>query len=187
MQEEPFAPIVTPRFRLRCPIPADAPALSALMTGSVSEGLASWPVPYTPSMALERIVQARHAAGVGTALPCAIILQESSVLAGWAALNRVEDEPHRGELSYWVGADYQGQGYAAEAVAALLRAGFNRLGMSMIEAGAQLANMASFAVMRACFMSRADERLVYAPSRGRDEPCLFYRLSRADAARLGLI
>lgn len=183
----PFTPIITPRLQLRCPVPADAPVLSALMTRPVSDGLASWPVPYTQAMALERIAQARHAAGAGTALPCVIILQESGALAGWAALNRAENEPHLGELSYWVGTEHQRKGYAAEAVAALLGAGFNRVGLSMIEAGAQRANAPSFAVMRACGMSRADERLVYAPARGRDEPCLFYQLSRADAARLGLI
>lgn len=41
--------------RLRPLRPADAAALSALMTPEVSRWLASWPVPFTPEMAEARL------------------------------------------------------------------------------------------------------------------------------------
>jgi [ribosomal protein S5]-alanine N-acetyltransferase len=46
------------------------------------------------------------------------------------------------------------------------------------EAGAQLENVRSFATMRACGMTEARARLVYASARGCEELCLFHEISR---------
>jgi len=46
----------------------------------------------------------------------------------------------------------------------------------VVEAGAQLGNIASFAVMRACSMTLAHESLVYVQARGQDELCAFYEI-----------
>ena len=52
----PTAPVAeTPRLRLRCVEGRDAPAIAEMMTEAISKRLASWPVPYTPVMAADRI------------------------------------------------------------------------------------------------------------------------------------
>jgi len=178
MPSDLFAPLPTARLHMRAPALQDAAALSALKTPFVSKGLASWPSPFTPQMARQRIESVRSAAARGDALPCVITLRDGKALAGWVALHRIPESPGRAALSYWLGMAYHGHGYAGEAARALIQAGFTRLGLEVIEAGAQLENAASFAVMRACGMAAAGERMVYASSRDRDERCGFYEISR---------
>lgn len=47
-----------------------------------------------------------------------------------------------------------------------------------MEAGAQVENQASFAVMAALGMTPADERMVYSSVRERQEPTQFFELRR---------
>ncbi len=179
-----FQPVETTRLRLRCVTPQDAEATSALMTQAVSNWLASWALPFTPQMARHRIELAREAASRGNAMPCAIIVKDSGSFAGWITLSRREDNRPRGALGYWLGERYQGRGFAREALAALLRTGFERLDLDVIEAGAQPENTASLAVMRACGMSAAGRRMVHASARARDESCLFHEIHRSTLAML---
>ena len=132
-------------------------------------------------MARQRIESAREAARRKKALTYAITLKDSGKLIGWIGLARCETNPRRAALSYWLGADYHGRGFAREALAGLLQTSFSLLQLDVIEGGAQLENTSSFAVMRACGMAEAGQRMVHAPSRGRDEPCLFYEIHRPPA------
>lgn len=179
MLTEPFAPIETPRLRLRCVASEDAAATSALMTEFVSKWLASWPTPFTPERASQRIELAREAARRKDMIPCKITVKETGQLVGWITLARSESDERRGALGYWLGEQYHGQGFAREALAALLLDGFRLLDLDVIEAGAQPENAGSFAVMRACGMIEAGKRMVHAPSRNRDELCLFYEMNRS--------
>lgn len=173
-----FQPMDTTRLRLRCIVSQDAEATSTLMTQAISNWLASWPLPFTSRMAERRIELAREAANRGDALPCAIIVKDRESLAGWINLSRSVDDRRRGALGYWLGEQYHRQGFAREALAALLRTGFDLLDLDVIEAGAQPGNTSSLAMMRACGMVEAGERVVYASARARDERCLFYEIHR---------
>lgn len=179
MPTEPFAPIETSRLRLRCVTVEDAAATSALMSEAVARWLASWPMPFTQQMARRRIGDVRAAARRNNMLPCAITIKETGQLTGWIILARCEDAASRGALGYWLGEPYQGQGFGREALGALLANGFGLLDLDVIEAGAQPENAGSFNVMQACGMTKAGSRMVYAPSRGRDELCLFYEIRRS--------
>jgi len=130
-------------------------------------------------MAEERIRQMCAAALQADALPYAIVLKEGQKLAGWATLTREAFDLRRGTLGYWLGQPYQGRGYTREAIPAVLSAGFEQLDLDVIEAGAQPENVRSFAAMRACGMTEARARMVYAPARGREELCLFHEISRS--------
>lgn len=174
---EPFEPTDTDRLRLRCVGLQDAQGLSDLMTSAVSAWVAAWPVPFTPAMAVERILTARAAAFARTALPCSIERRADGALLGWISVRRDGD---RGVLGYWLGEAHQGRGIMREAVPALIRAAFRLLEVEVLEAAAQLGNAASFAVLRACRMAPAGERMIFAPSRGRDELCLVHEVSRAE-------
>jgi [ribosomal protein S5]-alanine N-acetyltransferase len=148
------------------------------MTAEVSRWLASWPFPFTLDMARNRIRAMRELAERGNALPCAIVSKESEDIVGWITLIRDAADQRRGALGYWLGMAHHGNGIAREALSALLLAGFDRLKLDVIEAGAQPENFGSFAVMRACGMVMTSERPVYAPARDRDELCFFYEVQR---------
>ena len=178
MLPDVFPPIETMRLFLRCVAPQDAEATATLMTPSISRWLASWVQPFTSEVAEGRIRLVRSLAGWGHSLPCAIIVKDSGSLAGWMTLTRNENDRRRGIAAYWLGAPYQGRGFATEALAALLGAGFDRLDLDVIEAGAQVENVASRAVMQACGMTETGRRMVHAPARGRDEMCVFYERHR---------
>lgn len=171
----------TARLKLRCVRPADAARTSAMMTPAVSRWVASWPMPFTPEMAAERIAAAREAAERGKALPFAVERRSDGVLLGWVGVNRDATDARRGVLGYWLGEDYHGHGYMREAAPAAVAAAFERLDLEVIEAGTQPGNAASLAVLRGCGMAPAGERMVFAPARARDEPCLFYEAARPTA------
>jgi len=78
-----FGAVETARLRLRCVRLEDAVPVSGMMTAAVSRWVASWPVPFTPEMAVERITNARKAATDGRALPCAIERRSDGALVGW--------------------------------------------------------------------------------------------------------
>lgn len=175
---DPFAPVETARLTLRCVRPGDAAPTSAMMTPAVSRWVASWPVPLTTRMAAARIAVARQAAAAGRALPFAVERRSDGALLGWAGVEHDAADGSRGALGYWLGEAHHGHGYMREAAPAIVAAAFARLGLAVIEAGAQPGNTASFAVLRACGMVPVGERAVFAPARGRAESCLFHETAR---------
>jgi [ribosomal protein S5]-alanine N-acetyltransferase len=54
----------------------------------------------------------------------------------------------RGEIGYWVGLPYWGQGYATEAARALVHFGFSRLGLHRVQARHLSRNPASGRVLQ---------------------------------------
>lgn len=120
-------------------------------------------------------------------MPCAITLKSNGALAGWLTLTKTESDRRRGSLGYWLGTQYHGQGFAREALNALLSAGFNFLDLDIIEAGAQPENLGSFALMRACGMAEIGKRMVHATARQRDELCVFYEISHTTFDRISRV
>jgi ribosomal-protein-alanine N-acetyltransferase len=176
---EIFQPIETSRLTLRCVRTDDAPAISALMVPDISRWMASWPVPFTLEMAIERIHRARDAAEAGDALPFIVERRVDGAIMGWLMISRVgPDAPDRGSVTYWYGTAYHGQGYAKEAIHSALQAAFDRLGLTVIEAALQHANAASIAVLTGTGMAFAREGRVFAQTRNRYETVLFYELKR---------
>ncbi len=146
--------------------------MSRLMTPGVARWVASWAYPFTAEMAEERIRINRARAVEGKGMPCAVVRKEDGQFMGYIGL--FATEPGRAAFGYWLGEDFHGQGYMREAAPAVLRAGFELLGVKVIEAGAQLANVASFAVMKACGMRAVGERMTFAASRQMEELCAYY-------------
>lgn len=175
---DPFDAVETPRLRLRCVRPEDASPMSGLMTPAVSRWVASWPVPFTPGMAAERIAVARGAAAERRAFPCTIERRSDGALLGWIGVARDAAADRRASLGYWMGEGHHGHGYMREAAPAAVAAAFRWLGVDAIEAAAQPENTASFAVLRGCGMAPVGERVVFAPARRRDELCLVYEVAR---------
>jgi RimJ/RimL family protein N-acetyltransferase len=172
--------IETVRLTLRAIEVADAPALARNMTPAVTRWLASWPDPMTEAIALDRIEQSRAAMQRGGHFFYAVVRRADGRVIGGFMGKATADDPQRMEIAYHLSEDCQGQGYMREAGLAVLPAIW-RLAPSVqvLEAGAQLANDASFNIMRALGMTPGGERQVYAAARGRYEPCLFFELRRA--------
>ena len=171
-----FAPIETERLRLRLVKPGDAARMAQLLTPEISRWVASWSYPFTLAMADERIGLMLMHAQAGNMMPLAVTTKDSDELIGVISVSRHHEDKRRGVFGYWIGEEYQKNGYAAEAAPAAIGAAFKRLELSVIEAAAQLANAPSFKVMEACGMRQVGEGMVYAPSRGREELCRFYEI-----------
>jgi len=179
MKEDVFWTVEAERVRLRCPEPDDAAALARLVTPAVSQWLLSWPDTIGVAEVGERILKARAAVSGGGALFFVIELKSEPIPIGWISVIRWNDHSRVGAVGYWMGEQYHGHGYMTEAAGAAFGVAFTHLDLDVIEAGANPRNDASFAVMRRLGMTRTSERVMWASSRGRNERCIFYELTRA--------
>ncbi len=175
----PVAPLSTARLLLRPVQPDDAAELVAALTPAISQRLLSWPFPFTPTLAHERIARARARAAEGLALPFIMERRADRAFIGWLSITRADASAPDALLSYWLGEHHHGHGYMKEAVPAALAAAFAALDIDVIKAEVQPDNAASLSVLRSCGLIRVREKTSFAPSRGRDEPCILHELRRA--------
>ncbi len=152
-----FEPIETKRLRLRCVEERDAAPTTVMMTPAISKWVATWPTPFSVKMAEDRISKARTAAQEGLALPIAVEPRAMPTLLGWINVNVASRDLGRGTIGYWLGEEHHGLGYMREAIPLALRAGFRLLGLETIEAGAQIGNEPSVAILKACGMRFVEE------------------------------
>ena len=170
--------IETQRLVLRAFRPTDAADLAANMTPGVTRWLASWPSPMTEAMALSRIERSRAATRAGGYAFYALARKaDGRVIGGFGGGIGVEGST-RAELSYHLAEDCHRRGYMREATEAAMPVLWRLLPVEVMEAGAQIDNAPSFAVMRALGMTPTDERLVYSPIRDRHEPTQFFEVRR---------
>lgn len=139
--------LTTPRLLLRPFAPTDAPRLVALAGNyEVARHTQNIPHPYTDADAQSWLRLTRQHYANGTAYPFALELRETGEFIGGIGLNP-EPRHHRAEAGYWLGQPYWGQGLATEALGALLRFGFEELGLHKIYATHHADNPASGRVM----------------------------------------
>ena len=177
-------PIDTSRLRLRCAEERDAAALASLISEAVSRRLASWPVPYTPVMALDRISGVRMAAAERRSLPLVIERRADGAVMGWISISRAPGDPETALITYWLGEAFQRQGYMREAAPAAMQEAFALMDVVRLRAAVQADNAPSLAVVRLLGLTPIGEGRIWCPARGRDESCLWFELPR-DRARLG--
>ena len=174
-------PVDTERLRLRCAEERDAASLAKLMSEAVSRRLASWPVPYTPVMALDRISGVRMAAAERRSLPLIIERRADGAVMGWISISRAPGDPETALITYWLGEGFHGQGYMREAAPAAMREAFALMDILRLRAAVQADNAPSLAVVRLLGMTPMGEGRIWCPARGRDEPCLWFELPRERA------
>jgi ribosomal-protein-alanine N-acetyltransferase len=151
------------------------------MTEQVSRWLANWPFPFSEDAARQRIRHMQQLAVEGRAIPFAIVRKTDGRLIGWATVVREKPGSSRASLSYWLGEAFQGHGYMKEVAPAVIREGFRKLNVNKIEAAAQLENLASIALMRACGMVEQGQTAVFAAARNREEICAVFGIERAQS------
>jgi RimJ/RimL family protein N-acetyltransferase len=134
----------TKRLALRAPRLEDAKTVATLANDRrIAENTARMPHPYKAADAEGFIAGVNKSGGEVAFL---ITLRDGTVLGG-CGLMAQEPTP---ELGYWLGVNYWGQGYATEALHAVIDYAFTDLGHDALSAGARVTNPASRRVLEKC-------------------------------------
>lgn len=105
------------------------------------------PFPYKLEFSQNWIATHPQSIEEGDEFPLAIVSKIDNGIVGTITI-RVDKINNRGELGYWVGRDYWGQGSATEAVQEMIRFGFHHLRLNKIWASAIKRNLASIQVLK---------------------------------------
>ena len=142
LRERPV--IRTSRLVLRAPRTTDIKSIAALANDlRVAAMTARIPHPYSEANAEEFIAQ----------LPDRDAMVFAIALNGGPLIGLCGIDHERGknsEIGYWLGAPHWGQGFATEAVQAMLGHAFVNLGLDVLDAGARVVNPASRRVLEKC-------------------------------------
>lgn len=132
--------IDTPRLVLRCPRPGDGAALNAAVCSSIHE-LRPW-MPWAqtaPTLAESEVYCRRMAAKFALRDELTFLIFErqadasDGTLIGSSSLHRIDWSVPRFEIGYWRRTGCGGRGFVVEAVRALDRLGFDRLGARRVD------------------------------------------------------
>jgi ribosomal-protein-alanine N-acetyltransferase len=168
----PPVDIRTPRLLLRTPVLQDSGRISLLagdydvasMTGTI-------PHPYSEDMAAAWI-----ASVIDGEEGVVFAILRADLLIGCIGY-RAFGEDHA-ELGYWIGKPYWGQGYASEAVRALILHAFERDGFDYLNVGHFTDNPASARVIAKFGFVPQGRQVRDCAARGVKAHCLVYRLDR---------
>ena len=143
----PQPDIATERLRLRAYRPSDAQRIQSLAGDArIADMTSSIPHPYSDGAAETWIAGQSAAWQQGTSAVFAVTLRDLDETIGTVSLfNR---EGTEAEIGYWIGVPWQGQGYATEAVDALIGFGLAELGITRFHASHLKRNPASGKVLR---------------------------------------
>jgi len=158
-------PISTPRLTLRPPNHADAEVIEGLVSdAAVALPTASSPHPYPKGGAADWIARAQAQAEAGGGLDLVIERNTDGIVVGAVGLR--PGEGAAAEIGYWIGKPFWGQGYATEAVSAVVAHGFARMGLRAIDAAASADNAASIRVQEKAGLAFHRSELRHRPARG---------------------
>ena len=136
----------TKRLALRAPRLEDAKTVAALVNDRrIAENVARIPHPYKKSDADSFIAGANKPGGEAVFL----ITQHDETIIGACGL-MMQDREQTPELGYWLGVKYWGQGYATEALHAVIDYAFTDLGYPALTAAARVTNPLSRRVLEKC-------------------------------------
>ena len=144
-RERSTAVLETERLVLRAPQLEDAKTIAALANDrQIAENTARIPHPYKLADAKQWIRVGAPRAGEATFL---VTLKDGTIIGACGV--DLGDEPTP-ELGYWLGRAFWGQGFATEAVRALIDHAFAELDHDALLAGARVTNPASRRILEKC-------------------------------------
>jgi len=135
--------ITTARLRLRWLTDDDVPALFAIFGDPEVTAYWSRPPLEERSGAEELLAEIHALAAAGTLFQWGIARIEDDTVIGTCTLAAISREHRRAELGYALGRAYWGQGYASEAVRAIVQYAFDTLDLHRLEADVDPHNHAS--------------------------------------------
>jgi len=145
----------------------------------IAETTLNIPHPYPRGAAEAWIGRHRDEWERANALNLALERREDGVLLGAIGL-RVEPDHARGEVGYWIGVPYWGQGFATEATRALIDYAFDRLGLNRVYAYHFTGNPASGRVMEKAGMRLEGELREHQRKWGEFRDSRLYGILRRD-------
>jgi RimJ/RimL family protein N-acetyltransferase len=165
------AALKTERLILRAPLPEDATAMAQLLADRrIAINTARIPYPYGIANAEQFIASVNRLDGEATfAVTC------EDALIGVCGIEPREGGP---EIGCWIGVSHWGQGYATEAVRALIDHAFADLQHEALQAGTRVSNPASRRVLEKCGFQWTGVRLSRIRAINSAAPTDRYRLDR---------
>jgi ribosomal-protein-alanine N-acetyltransferase len=125
----------------------------------------------------------QQARAQNTAFPFALELHATGEFIGGIGLT-LEPRFDRAEVGYWLGQPYWGRGLATEALAAVLRFGFEELQLNKMYATHHADNLASGRVMQKNGMRKEGELVQHSKRDGQYHDLWQYRLTSQEYAQL---
>jgi len=145
LRERNIPVLATERLILRAPCFEDARTIAALVNDRrIAENTLRIPHPYGLADAQSFITAANASDGEIVFL---IATRGGDVIGGCGIARFGEELP---EIGYWLGVPFWGQGYATEAVRAVIDHAFGDLGYDALAEGASVSNPASSQVLEKC-------------------------------------
>ncbi len=143
-RERSIPVLETKRLTLRAPTLKDAKAVAVLANDRrIAENTARIPHPYKVTDAESFIAGANKADGETVFL----IVRNGTIMG---ACGVAVADPNAPELGYWLGVPHWGQGFATEALHAVIDFAFSEFEHSALHAGARVTNPASRRVLEKC-------------------------------------
>ncbi len=172
--------LYTARLTLR-PFQVDDAAAVQRLAGEreIADTTLNIPHPYEDGMAEAWIETHEPAYEDGAGATFAIVRKDDTTLVGAIGL-RLEQRFNKAELGYWVGKPYWNSGYCTEASEAILRYGFEVLGLNRIQAGHLARNPASGRVMQKLGMQLEGTARQATMKWGKYEDLVSYAILRED-------
>jgi len=178
MKQQPT--LHTQRLTLRPFTLTDAPLVQQLAGArEIAAMTLSIPHPYEVEIAEEWIKTHPATFDEGISVNFAIVLRESGVLCGSTGLG-IDAENANAELGYWIGLPYWGKGYGTEAAQAVVKYGFEVIGLHRIQASHFSHNPASARVMQKIGMSYEGCRRQHILKWGKFEDLELYGILQSD-------
>ncbi len=173
MSEQPN--LKTKRLLLRPFSLHDASDVQSLAgDANVAETTASVPHPYLDGIAEEWINTHQHNWDNGSQCVYAITDIGSSTLFG--AISIIDIKNHIGEIGYWIGSQYWGDGYCSEACNEIIRFGFECLSLTKLHAHHLSRNPASGKVLLNAGMVHKRSEVITFPRNGTLEQIEYYEI-----------
>ena len=172
--------IETRRLRMRSLRHDDLGGLVTLINNwEVARWVSSVPHPYTEVDGREWIARLQQDHATGGPRRFAIALKATDRLIGGVGLDgSTGDESEEPALGYWLGEPHWGNGYAREAVAAVIDYGLRTLGMETIRAHPDPGNLASQQVLLRCGLKKIGEIELVRPTRLGARRAPLFRISQ---------
>ena len=139
-----FQPLVTERLRLRRSLPDDAPVISRYRSDPTIHRYQGWERTDPDGVRAEIEEMTDRAPGeAGGWVQLSVEDGTSGLLVGDVGMSPAEDEPGVIKIGYTMAPEFQGRGYATEAVRALVAYAFDTLGADVVRAYANAKNVSS--------------------------------------------
>jgi ribosomal-protein-alanine N-acetyltransferase len=146
MIEQPV--LETPRLRLRPLERSDTLAIQqAAGAREIADTMISLPHPYPAGEAERYVVRQEAKREAGRSVTFTIEQKAEGWFCGLVEVRGIDREHSQGELSFWLAVEAWGLGYMSEVVQAVVRYGFEGLGLNRLYAYHMLRNPASGRVL----------------------------------------